>query len=49
MTIGTFIVLLMVVGIVAAVMVNLIKDKKAGKAICGGDCSKCHGCNHSEK
>lgn len=33
--------------IVAAVIVKMIRDKKAGKGgcSCGGDCSKCHGCH----
>lgn len=49
MNIGTLIVLLAVIGIVAAVIVKMVKDKKSGKAICGGDCSKCHGsCSHSQ-
>ena len=49
MNIGTLIVLLSVIGIVAAVVVKMVKDKKSGKAICGGDCSKCHGnCSHSQ-
>lgn len=49
MNIGTLIVLLAVIGIVAAVIVKMVKDKKSGKTICGGDCSKCHGgCSHSQ-
>lgn len=46
--IGTIIVFLIVVAVVAAVVAKLVKDKKRGKAICGGDCSKCHGCSHSQ-
>lgn len=25
---------------------KMIKDKKAGKGCCGGDCSRCHGGCH---
>ncbi|MCM1113898.1 MAG: FeoB-associated Cys-rich membrane protein [Clostridium sp.] len=47
--IGTIIVLLIVAAVVIAVSVKMIKDKKAGKSACGGDCSKCHGgCSHSQ-
>lgn len=35
-------ILLAVVGIVIYVMV---RDKKKGKGVCGGDCSKCKGCH----
>lgn len=46
---GTFIVLVILAGIVALVVRNMIKDKKKGKSIqCGGDCSHCGGhCSHS--
>lgn len=48
--IGTIIVLLVVAVVVAAIITKIVKDKKAGKnVVCGGDCSKCHGCSHSEK
>lgn len=49
MNTGTVIVLLIVIGVVAAVVAGIIKNKKSGKAMCGGDCSKCHGCAHGEK
>ncbi len=50
MNLGTALVLLVVVAVAAAIIAKLVKDKKAGKATCGGDCSKCHGaCPHSEK
>lgn len=29
--------------IVALIIVWMIRDKKAGKSSCGGDCSHCHG------
>lgn len=45
--IGTIIVLLVVVLIVAGAVAKMIKDKKQGNHLCGGDCSKCHGCSHS--
>ena len=44
--IGTAIVLVVVVGIVALVVRSMIKSKKAGKSLqCGMDCSKCKGCH----
>ncbi len=47
--IGTIVVLLVVIAVVAAIIAKMVKDKKAGKSVvCGGDCSKCHGCTHSE-
>lgn len=50
MNLGTALVLIVVVAVVAAITARLVKDKKSGKAMCGGDCSKCHGlCPHSEK
>ena len=30
---------------VAGALSVMIKDKKAGKSSCGGDCSKCRGCH----
>ncbi len=44
--IGTFIVLVIFVMIVCLVIRSMIRDKKNGKSLsCGGDCSKCKGCN----
>jgi len=44
--IGTAIVLVIVVSIVALVVRSMIKSKKAGKSLqCGMDCSKCKGCH----
>jgi len=31
--------------IVAAVVVKMVRDKRAGKHSCSGDCGKCHGCH----
>ncbi|MGN0162350.1 MAG: FeoB-associated Cys-rich membrane protein [Candidatus Ornithomonoglobus sp.] len=47
MNLGTLVVLLILTATVGAIAFKLIKDKKAGRHICGGDCSKCHGCAHS--
>lgn len=32
---------------VAAIIVKMVRDRRAGKGVCscGGDCSKCRGCN----
>ena len=33
--------------LVAAIVWKMIRDNKAGKGGCGGECSRCHGsCNH---
>lgn len=47
---GTFIVLLLVAGAAALAIRQMIKDKKAGKSLsCGGDCSRCEGCQSNHK
>ena len=48
--IGTIVVLLVLAAVVTAIIVKLVRDKKAGKnVVCGGDCSKCHGgCSHGD-
>ncbi len=38
---GTIAVTLVLIGIVAAVIVRLIKDKKQGKSSCGAGCGCC--------
>ena len=38
---GTIIVALIVAVLFAAVIVKMIKDKKAGKSTCGGSCESC--------
>ncbi|MDO4944737.1 MAG: FeoB-associated Cys-rich membrane protein [Ruminococcus sp.] len=49
---GTAIVLIVLAAMVTAIIVHLVKDKKAGKSSCGCNCgccpnsSACHG-NHS--
>lgn len=45
--IGTILVLAVVILIVAGIVAKMVKDKKNGASLCGGDCSKCHGCSHS--
>lgn len=45
---GTAVVLVVLIVIVALIVRGMIKDKKNGKAIqCGGDCAHCHGCSHN--
>lgn len=42
--ISTIIVLLVIVGIVALILRNMLKEKKAGHSVlCGGSCSGCSG------
>lgn len=44
---GTFVVLVILVIIVALVIRHMIRDKKNGKSIqCGGDCKYCGGHCH---
>ena len=38
---GTIIVSLILVGIVAAIIVNMVKKKKAGRSSCGCGCENC--------
>ena len=42
---GTFIVLVGLVAVVFLAARSIYKDKERGKALCGGDCSKCRGCH----
>lgn len=50
--IGTIIVALVIIGIVAAVIIGMRKDKREGKSSCGCGCSncamkgQCHGASH---
>lgn len=46
---GTFIVLLVLAGVVGLAIRSMVKDKKAGKSLhCGGDCRHCGGGCHIE-
>ncbi|WP_368074707.1 FeoB-associated Cys-rich membrane protein [uncultured Eubacterium sp.] len=46
-TIGTFIVLILLVLIICLVIRSMIRDKKKGKSLqCGGDCKHCGGHCH---
>lgn len=46
-TIGTFIVLILLVLIICLVIRSMIRDKKRGKSLqCGGDCKHCGGHCH---
>ena len=43
---GTVIVGIILLLIIAAIIHSMVKDKKNGKSIqCGGDCSKCKVCH----
>ena len=41
---GTIIISLLLVFIVALAARSIIKDKKSGKSSCGGNCGSCGGC-----
>ncbi|MDW2796027.1 FeoB-associated Cys-rich membrane protein [Clostridium boliviensis] len=44
---GTFAVAAVVIGVVALIIRNMIRDKKNGKSIqCGGQCKDCGGHCH---
>ncbi len=44
MSIGTLIVILVLIAVVALVIRSMVRDKKAGKWLqCGGDCKNCGG------
>lgn len=45
MNLSTLILLLVVIAAVAIVVRVIIRDKKAGRSSCGGDCSRCRGCH----
>lgn len=42
---GTMITGAVLVGIVTLIIRSMIKDKKNGKHLCGGDCGHCKGCH----
>ena len=43
---GTIIVGLILVLIVALIIRSMVKDKKSGKSSCGGNCGACGACPH---
>ena len=42
---GTALVCLCIIGLVAAAIWSMRRDKKAGKSACGCNCSGCAGCS----
>lgn len=45
-TLGTIVVLLIVIALVALAIRSLVKDRRSGKGICGGNCASCSSCGH---
>ena len=41
--IGSVVVVLILLGVVALIVRRMVLDKKAGKHICGGSCGSCGG------
>lgn len=39
--IGTILICLVLLLVVAAIIVSLVRDKKKGKSSCGGNCAHC--------
>ncbi len=48
---ATILVALVLAGIVAVIIVGMVRDKKKGKSSCGGHCAGCamHGACHQKK
>lgn len=42
---GSILVGALVLAVVVLIVVKQIKDKRAGKSACGGDCAHCGGCH----
>ena len=49
MNLSTFLILLVVVVVVGLIIWGMVKDKRAGKSSCGGDCSHCGSVCHMPK
>lgn len=47
--IGTILVVLVLAGVVALIVWNLRKEKKAGRHACCGDCGHCSACKTCQK
>ena len=44
-TVGTILILIIVLAVVALIIRSMVRDKRAGKSvICGVDCKSCGGC-----
>ncbi len=41
---GTIIISLILLAVVAAIIISMIRDRKKGKSSCGCDCAHCGGC-----
>ena len=41
---GSLIAGVIVLAVVALIIAGIVKDRRAGKHLCGGDCANCHGC-----
>ena len=41
---GTFLVSLLLLLMVAGILRSMIRDKKRGRSCCGGNCAKCGAC-----
>ncbi len=44
--VANIVVVTILVAVTAAIIVKMIRDRKAGKSSCGGDCSRCAGACH---
>ncbi len=44
--IGTIVITLLLLIIVAGIIRSVVKDKKQGKSLCGGNCAHCNMCAH---
>ena len=46
---GTIIISLILIAVVAAIIISTVRDKKKGKSSCGCDCAHCGGCGSCHK
>ena len=48
--IGTILISLVLLAVVALIIRSMVHDKKQGKSSCGGNCAACRGgCAHAQK
>ena len=41
---GSLLIGAIVIGIVAVIVWRIVRNRRAGKTVCGGDCANCPGC-----
>ena len=46
---GTIVISLILLAVVAAIIISMVRDKKTGKSSCGCDCAHCGRCGSCHK